>query len=212
MHPSLSQAEHETISAFLELVVKLNETTFKPFFRKLYDWAFTQESGKKMSPLPSPSKAHTEISHEEERKRAVFCRVYSALLDHFKALMTPYMSFMIQAFTDLLESFSKSEDPDPELWSSLIQLLGKSFEVDEAGTIFNLFSIPPPILSNPNSPLEFFKRKKKKQRSGVKTASNKSPYLSSPKSPSSATPPPEPQANQTAGPSSQTLSALSREQ
>ena len=162
MHPSLSQAEHETISAFLELVVKLNEATFKPFFRKLYDWAFTQESGKKMSPLPSPSKAHTEISHEEERKRAVFCRVYSALLDHFKALMTPYMSFMIQAFTDLLESFSKSEDPDPELWSSLIQLLGKSFEVDEAGTIFNLFSIPPPILSNPNSPLEFFKRKKKK--------------------------------------------------
>ena len=44
------------------------------------------------------------------------------------------MSFMIQAFTDLLESFSKFEEPDPELWSSLVQVLGKSFEVDEAGT------------------------------------------------------------------------------
>jgi len=49
--------------------------------------------------------------------------------------MTPYMSFMIQAFTDLLESFVKSEDPDPELWGSLVQVLGKSFEVDEAGTV-----------------------------------------------------------------------------
>ena len=48
--------------------------------------------------------------------------------------MTPYMSFMIQAFTDLLGSFTESEEPDPGLWSSLVQVLGKSFEVDEAGT------------------------------------------------------------------------------
>lgn len=47
----LLQVEHETISAFLELVVKLNETTFKPLFRKLYDWAFTQESGTATHPL-----------------------------------------------------------------------------------------------------------------------------------------------------------------
>lgn len=45
------------------------------------------------------------------------------------------MSFMIQAFTDLLESFVKSEELDPELWGSLVQVLGKSFEVDEAGTV-----------------------------------------------------------------------------
>ena len=85
---------------------------------------------------------HTWIPRKDERKRAVFCRVYTALLDYFKALMTPYMSFMIQAFTDLLESFSESEEPDPELWSSLVHVLGKSFEVDEAGTI-QTSSIPP---------------------------------------------------------------------
>ena len=72
--------------------------------------------------------------------------MYTALLDHFKALMTPYMSFMIQAFTDLLESFSKSEEPDPGLWSSLVQVLGKSLEVDEAGTIRSPLAPLPPIL------------------------------------------------------------------
>jgi U3 small nucleolar RNA-associated protein 10 len=120
----------------LELVVKLNETTFKPLFRKLYDWAFTQESGTIVHPswLPTSLKL-TKLLWEDERRRAVFCRVYTALLDYFKALMTPYMSFMMQPFIDLLETFAKSEEPDPELWGSLIQVLGKSFEVDEAGII-----------------------------------------------------------------------------
>jgi len=126
--------------------------------------------------------------------------VYTALLDYFKALMTPYMSFMIQAFTDLLESFSESEEPDPELWSSLVQVLGKSFEVDEAG-----------MTKPPASHRKFsHSTKNKKQLSGAKIASNKSPSLSSPKSPSPATLSQKPTVSQTANPSSQTLSALSQ--
>ena len=81
--------------------------------------------------------------------------MYTALLDYFKVLMTPYMSFMIQAFTDLLESFAGSEEPDPELWGSLIQVLGKSFEVDEAGTIqpLSFHIIPTHRLEKKNSVL-----------------------------------------------------------
>lgn len=86
------------------------------------------------------------VPQKDEKKRGVFCRVYMALLDHFKALMTPYMGFMIQAFIDLLESFPESEEPDPGLWSSLVQVLGKSFEVDEAGTVRSSFIPSPPAL------------------------------------------------------------------
>jgi U3 small nucleolar RNA-associated protein 10 len=39
------QAEARAISAFLELVVKLNEAAFRPLFRRLYDWAFAGEAG-----------------------------------------------------------------------------------------------------------------------------------------------------------------------
>jgi U3 small nucleolar RNA-associated protein 10 len=39
------QAETRVISAFKELVVKLNEAAFRPLFRRLYDWAFTSDSG-----------------------------------------------------------------------------------------------------------------------------------------------------------------------
>lgn len=37
--------ETSIISAFRELVVKLNETAFRPLFRRLYDWAFAAEKG-----------------------------------------------------------------------------------------------------------------------------------------------------------------------
>jgi hypothetical protein len=39
------QAETRVIAAFKELVIKLNESAFKPLFRRLYDWAFVEKSG-----------------------------------------------------------------------------------------------------------------------------------------------------------------------
>ncbi|KAJ7270708.1 hypothetical protein B0H12DRAFT_1229192 [Mycena haematopus] len=39
-----SEAQAQAISAFIELVVKLNEASFRPLFRKLYDWAFADET------------------------------------------------------------------------------------------------------------------------------------------------------------------------
>jgi U3 small nucleolar RNA-associated protein 10 len=79
--------------------------------------------------------------------------------------MTPYMSFMVQAFTDLLESFARSEDPDPELWVSLIRVLGKSFEVDEAGMgqLLTSFSKPNSLFGNKTA---FWREDRLKQISG----------------------------------------------
>jgi len=79
--------------------------------------------------------------------------------------MTPYMSFMIQAFTNLLESFTESEEPDPELWSSLVQVLGKSFEVDEAGTS-NLFHFTPSSEGLLHSGIAFWREDRLEQISG----------------------------------------------
>jgi U3 small nucleolar RNA-associated protein 10 len=35
------QVEGAVVAAFVELVTKLNDTAFRPLFRKLFDWAFT---------------------------------------------------------------------------------------------------------------------------------------------------------------------------
>ncbi|KAI5117129.1 hypothetical protein M0805_007713 [Coniferiporia weirii] len=103
--------EDKIISAYLELVIKLNETAFSPLFRKSCDWAFGDESS-------------------SERK-ITFCRVYSALLDLFKELMTPYMSLLVGNFVDILGSFQKKENTDKELWLATIETLSKSFTADD---------------------------------------------------------------------------------
>lgn len=41
---AVMQVESAVVSAFVELVTKLNDTAFRPLFRKLFDWAFTGES------------------------------------------------------------------------------------------------------------------------------------------------------------------------
>jgi len=37
----ISAVESVVIASYIELVTKLNETAFRPLFRKLYDWAFS---------------------------------------------------------------------------------------------------------------------------------------------------------------------------
>ncbi|KAA1474189.1 hypothetical protein DENSPDRAFT_781033 [Dentipellis sp. KUC8613] len=104
-----TKVEPTTIAAFIELTTKLNETAFKPLFRRLFDWAFADAG---------------------LTKKITFCRIYVALLDYFKALMTPYMSFVMPQFITLLQE-DNADEHYPELWSCIVQTLSKSFSVDE---------------------------------------------------------------------------------
>jgi U3 small nucleolar RNA-associated protein 10 len=67
------EVEPNLINAFKELVVKLNETAFRPLFRRLYDWAFAGET--------------VEVNHQ-----IVFIHLYIGLQDYFKVwvLVCPF--------------------------------------------------------------------------------------------------------------------------
>ncbi|KAG1852147.1 hypothetical protein DFJ58DRAFT_791745 [Suillus subalutaceus] len=88
------------------------ETAFRPLFRRLYDWAFATES-------------------ENIERKVTFCHMYSALLDYFKGLMNPYMSMLLQALCDILESLAAGSIQNPSLWLSTVETLTKSFENDD---------------------------------------------------------------------------------
>ncbi|KAJ7756261.1 hypothetical protein B0H16DRAFT_696293 [Mycena metata] len=107
-----SQAEAETISAFTELVVKLNEASFRPLFRQLYDWAFAGET-------------------VDIKRKITFCNVYSGLLDFFKGLMNPYMSFLVQPLVETLKEYSTGKITDPILWTCVLDIFSKSLLSDD---------------------------------------------------------------------------------
>ncbi|KAJ6578862.1 hypothetical protein DFH09DRAFT_980162 [Mycena vulgaris] len=107
-----SDAEAQTISAFIELVVKLNEASFRPLFRKLYDWAFADESS-------------------DIKRKITFCNVYSGLLDFFKGLMNPYMSFLVQPLVTTLKDYSAGTLTDLILWTGILDIFTKSLVSDD---------------------------------------------------------------------------------
>lgn len=47
--------------------------------------------------------------------------------------MTPYMSFMLGPFIDILKGYSNLLEDDKALWSTVIDCLSKSFAFDEGG-------------------------------------------------------------------------------
>ncbi|KAF9807205.1 hypothetical protein IEO21_08320 [Rhodonia placenta] len=111
-----SLIQHDLVSAFLELVVKLNETAFRPLFRRLSDWAFTDTT-----------------SSANVSRAVTFCNIYSALLEYFKALMVPYLSFLRHPFLRILDEYAADVSQGPVLWTSLVIVLTKTLTFDEGG-------------------------------------------------------------------------------
>ena len=79
---TVMQVERAVVDAFVELVTKLNDTAFRPLFRKLFDWAFTGES-RAVIDHDTLSESSSVPESSAERKIA-FCNTYMGLLDYFK--------------------------------------------------------------------------------------------------------------------------------
>ncbi|KAL6308934.1 hypothetical protein BKA93DRAFT_724934 [Sparassis latifolia] len=106
--------ETDIISSFVELVVKLNETAFRPLFRKLCDWAFASDN-----------------DAAEASRQVRFCHIYIALLNYFKGLMIPYMSFVWQPVLRVFEGFVSGSLQDSSVWIAVLQTITSSLAYDE---------------------------------------------------------------------------------
>jgi len=105
------ESESRVIHAFREMVVKLTEPVFKPLFRHLHDWAFTGTL--------------------DPERQISFCHLYIHLLDFFKGLMVPYVSYLLHPFSNALNSFQPNDYDIVR--SSIINVLTRTFNHDENG-------------------------------------------------------------------------------
>ncbi|WRT69783.1 uncharacterized protein IL334_006774 [Kwoniella shivajii] len=116
----INDIEDSAIGSFLELVTKLNEATFKPLFIRLYDWAVIDLAEGKA----------VDDGRLVERK-IVLLHVMMGLLVKFKNLLSPYIATLLPHIQELLPAYAQGEIQDEALHSLLLDVLGKSFEVDE---------------------------------------------------------------------------------
>jgi U3 small nucleolar RNA-associated protein 10 len=149
--------EAKSISAFMEVVVKLSEATFRPLFVRVYDWAAVElvDEASRTSHTHHPrrvwsranllvlrcgSPAETE-AHLIARRTILFA-VMEGLLERFKSIMTPYTAIVLDHAQELLQSYVDGTITDIGLWSQIMLTFDKSFEYDEGGVYLFFISVP----------------------------------------------------------------------
>jgi U3 small nucleolar RNA-associated protein 10 len=135
---TLTAVEGAIIQAFMQLVMKLNETLFKPLFLKSLDWATTELQVAKAS------------SQDMQDRLIFFYKLMSSLLDHLKSIVAPYYGYVVDNVIEALTGYamkakgSSYEDEDTnetvvkrramdELWPWMISSLQKCFLHDNDG-------------------------------------------------------------------------------
>ncbi|KAI9591544.1 hypothetical protein BDF19DRAFT_454726 [Syncephalis fuscata] len=106
------QLETSVINAFLQMVMKLNETMFKPIFLKAVEWAMG---------------VHVPVSDQIPRQK-FFYRFIDQLLDQLKSIVVPYYVYILDDVIGKLNQL-----PSIELWSLLVGGLSKCLLYDNDG-------------------------------------------------------------------------------
>ncbi|KAF9969190.1 HEAT repeat-containing protein 1, partial [Actinomortierella ambigua] len=90
----VATVEEAVIQAFLQLVMKLNETLFKPLFLKTLDWAVTELQVMK-------------AKEEDKTDRLVFFfKLLGALLERLKSIIAPYYGYVVDAVIETLTGYA----------------------------------------------------------------------------------------------------------
>ncbi|XP_022820485.1 HEAT repeat-containing protein 1 [Spodoptera litura] len=90
----IDRAEDEVVNALVCLVLKLSETSFRPFYFKIYDWAI-----------------RTNVEGQKDRA-ITFYRLSSAIADKLKGLFVLFAGHFIKNASDLLDSCNNSKTED----------------------------------------------------------------------------------------------------
>jgi hypothetical protein len=85
----IATAENAACTCFIALILRLNESTFRPLFLRLYDWATVQEG--------------SDTSSVQARQIVLF-RVMDKMLAKLQTIALPYFSFLLEQAADVLIS------------------------------------------------------------------------------------------------------------
>ncbi|KAJ3185328.1 HEAT repeat-containing protein 1 [Gaertneriomyces sp. JEL0708] len=116
--------ENSIISAFLQLVMKLNETLFKPMFTKIVDWATSSLLLK-----------HGLVERDVEARQIFLYRLVDTLLARLKSIFAPYYSALLDTSIVKLTAYIAEERGPDDLWTYITSSLHKFFLYDNDGLI-----------------------------------------------------------------------------
>ncbi|PWN45726.1 hypothetical protein IE81DRAFT_363957 [Ceraceosorus guamensis] len=126
----LGKVEDHCVDAFVHLVLKLNETTFRPLFLRTYDWAaqdLLEDDDGEEKPLNDLDLV---------ARRLVLYKLINGLLDALKGLFASYYSSVLDLSIGILDGFAqgtlRQDDGSSQglLWHSVLGSLKRSAQHD----------------------------------------------------------------------------------
>ncbi|KAI8149580.1 hypothetical protein BJV82DRAFT_708430 [Fennellomyces sp. T-0311] len=112
----IDELEGSMISVFLDLVMKLNETLFKPLYLKVVDWATIELADGNKQDL--------------DNRLVFFYKLLDSLFDRLKSIITPYFGYVIDDVIGRLQQYIAGEETPNTLWNYIMSSLRKSFLYD----------------------------------------------------------------------------------
>lgn len=123
---ALIAIEDAANAAFLQVILKLNETLFRPLFLRFYDWAAVDLA-----------EDETPVLDTRVRKRLLtFFRFYNRMQDTFKQLISSYDATVLDLKLEILEAQRLGKFSDESLWTEIQSSMAKSAQYDE-GAFWN---------------------------------------------------------------------------
>lgn len=115
--------EDASNAAFLQVILKLNETLFRPLFLRFYDWAAIDLAEDENPILDSGIRA----------RLLTFFRFYVRMQDTLKQLISSYDATVLDLKLELLEAQRLGTVDDAPLWTEVQTSIAKSAQYDEGG-------------------------------------------------------------------------------
>ncbi|KAF9886855.1 snoRNA-binding rRNA-processing protein utp10 [Aspergillus nanangensis] len=113
----LDEVEEAVNDVTVKMIYKLNDTTFRPIFNKLFEWATTGGSKKNR---------HGDVS-----RLTTFYKFLEVFFGTLQSIVTSYASYIIENIVGVLGKASPSDQNTKALWLATMRMLRNAFAHDQ---------------------------------------------------------------------------------
>jgi U3 small nucleolar RNA-associated protein 10 len=113
----MSEVEAEVNEVAIKMIYKLNDSTFRPIFANIIEWA--------SSSLPMKDKLGRTL-----RLQSVY-GFMATFFESLKSIVTTYATYLLENAVEILQTVDLKDESSKELWSRVLRTLAKCFEHDQ---------------------------------------------------------------------------------
>lgn len=129
----INAVESEAVDTFMRLVLKLNESTFRPLFLRLCDWAMLDLVDEEDGSPTGPSEGNLS---EIRARQVVLYKVLNALFKQLGELVVHYYANVLDGTIETLQQLAADQVAEDSLWSPLLESIKGCARIDR-GAFWN---------------------------------------------------------------------------